>query len=211
MPNSPRISLYERLQQRRIAVAILLSLSLHGVVLAFLKPSPPSVMQPQTVNVYLDKSSPSERPQTHTTAPRLLTKPAEVNAEKPVQTVIETPSPPSPAAVEESAVVPPQSNLPAPQKIESISSLTRVPGPLKKIEAAYPAAERRAGMQAYVLAEVIIDAHGIVQDVHILKSGGNAFDAAVIEALKKSAFTPGYIGDNAVSVRISIPFRFNLN
>jgi TonB family protein len=168
-------------------------------------------MQAQTVSVYFAQPAASVQPKTHTTAPRLLTKPAEVNAEKPVQPAIETPSPPSPSALEESAVVPPQSNLPTPQKIERISSLTRVPGPLKKIEAAYPAAERRAGMQAYVLAEVIIDAHGTVQDVHILKSGGNAFDTAVIEALKKSAFTPGYIGDNAVSVRIAIPFRFNLN
>ena len=54
------------------------------------------------------------------------------------------------------------------------------------------------------------DATGKVTEVNILKSGGKAFDSAVIETLKKSEFTPGYIGNNAVPVRISIPFRFNL-
>jgi TonB family protein len=62
-----------------------------------------------------------------------------------------------------------------------------------------------------VLAEIIINTQGIVQDVKILKSGGSAFDTSVINSLKKTVFTPGYIGEKAVPVRISIPFRFNLN
>lgn len=66
-------------------------------------------------------------------------------------------------------------------------------------------------MQANVLAEIAIDAEGNIQEVRIVKSAGAAFDAAVVEALKKSLFTPGYIGDKAVPVRFQVPFRFNLN
>jgi TonB family protein len=82
---------------------------------------------------------------------------------------------------------------------------------LRKIEPLYPASERRAGIQASVLAEVTIDMQGHVQDVKIITSAGAAFDAAVIEALRKSSFTPGYISDIAVPVRFQVPFRFNLN
>ncbi len=62
-----------------------------------------------------------------------------------------------------------------------------------------------------MLAEVTIDKQGKVLEVHIIKSGGAAFDTAVSEAIRKSQFTPGYISDSAVPVRFQIPFRFDLN
>lgn len=96
-------------------------------------------------------------------------------------------------------------------QIHSLSKLTRPPAFLRKIEPVYPAAERRAGAQASVLAEVTIDDKGIVQSVRIVKSVGKNFDEAVIEALKKSVFVPGYIDKEAVAVRVLVPFRFNLN
>ncbi len=61
-----------------------------------------------------------------------------------------------------------------------------------------------------MLAEVTIDNKGSVVEVKIMKSAGNAFDTAVTEALKKSVFMPGYIGKEAVAVRVLVPFRFNL-
>ena len=94
--------------------------------------------------------------------------------------------------------------------IQPISKLTRLPTFLQKIEPVYPRSEQRAGSQANVLAEVTIDEKGIVQGVKIIKSAGVTFDNAVIEALTKSIFVPGYIGQEAVAVRVLVPIRFNL-
>jgi outer membrane biosynthesis protein TonB len=44
-----------------------------------------------------------------------------------------------------------------------------------------------------------------------VNSAGKNFDEAVMEALKKSMFVPGYIDREAVAVRVLVPFRFNLN
>lgn len=86
-----------------------------------------------------------------------------------------------------------------------------MPSFLRKIEAVYPAPERRAGTQANVLAEVTIDSQGNVLNVRILKSGGAAFDEAVKQALQKSLFNPGMIEGKPVGTRFQVPFRFNLN
>jgi protein TonB len=94
--------------------------------------------------------------------------------------------------------------------IQPLSKLTRPPAFLHKIDPVYPVAEQRAGSQANVLAEVTIDDKGEVLDVRIVKSAGKHFDEAVIEALKKSMFVPGYINKEAVAVRVLVPFRFNL-
>jgi TonB family protein len=103
-----------------------------------------------------------------------------------------------------------ESNPPA-LNIQPLHRLTRPPAFLRQIEAVYPISERRAGVQANVLAEVTIDSQGRVLHVRIVKSGGAQFDKAVLEALSKSAFVPGYIGALPVAVRFQIPFRFNLN
>ena len=94
--------------------------------------------------------------------------------------------------------------------IQPLSKLTRTPAFLHKIEPVYPSAEQRAMGQAYVVAEVTIDDKGIVLEVRITKSAGEHFDNAVLEALKKSIFTPGFIDKKAVAVRVLVPFRFNL-
>lgn len=94
--------------------------------------------------------------------------------------------------------------------LQPLSKLTRQPAFLQKIEPVYPGSEQRAGSQAQVIAELTIDTNGKVQRVNIVKSAGIHFDNAVIEALNKSMFTPGYINREAVAVRVLVPFRFNL-
>ena len=100
--------------------------------------------------------------------------------------------------------------FPAKLAIQSLSKLTRPPAFIQKIEPAYPVAEQRAGSQANVLAEVTLDEQGRVVEVNIVKSAGIYFDKAVIDALNKSTFTPGFIGIDAVAVRVLVPIRFNL-
>lgn len=94
--------------------------------------------------------------------------------------------------------------------IQTLNKSTRPPTFLRKIEPIYPGAEKRAGRQAYVLAEVTIDNKGNVLVARIVQSGGNNFDNAVISALKTSVFVPGYIDTEAVAVRFLVPFRFDI-
>lgn len=101
-------------------------------------------------------------------------------------------------------------NQPPGLHIQPLDKLSRQPAFLRKIEPVYPGSERRAGSQAQVIAEVTIDESGKVKNIKIVKSAGTDFDNAVIEALNKSMFTPGYINREAVAVRVLIPFRFNL-
>ena len=115
--------------------------------------------------------------------------------------------PPSPVQNESSG----QSSMDNAADIQPFFKLTRIPSFARKIEAVYPAAEKRAGVEAYILAEVTIDATGQVLSIRILKSGGAAFDDAVRESLSSSIFNPGMIDGRAVGTRFQIPFRFSLN
>jgi TonB family protein len=100
---------------------------------------------------------------------------------------------------------------PTSQTVYPLSKLSRAPAYSNKIEAVYPNAEKRSGSQATVQAEVTIDETGKVIEVKIVKSAGIYFDNAVIEALNKSHFKPGYLNQDPVASRVIVPFRFKLN
>lgn len=191
-----------------VAVSLLLHVALIALVTYQLSSSSTVKNQVQAITVEL-----SAQPSTSVNKPLpQKTKPVpepvkteQAIVEKPVLEEVKTPA----ATTEQisSAAVPAkESGL----NVQPLSKLTRPPAFLRKIEPVYPSAEQRAGSQAYVLAEVTIDAQGNVLDVKIMKSAGSAFDNAVVEALKKSIFVPGYIGKDAVAVRVLVPFRFNL-
>lgn len=198
---------------RQIAPAILLALLLHALALAALywSPSEPPLIQSQSIEVSLDA------PPSHT---QVLEKrpppPQPIPDERPALTPTPELAQPTPQVAEtppqtSTPVVTPSQNSAPQEEIQSLYRLTRMPGFLRKIEAVYPASERRAGIQANVLAEVTINSQGIVLDVRILKSGGATFDEAVKQALQKSTFTPGMIEGKPVGTRFQVPFRFNLN
>jgi TonB family protein len=141
-------------------------------------------------------------------------KPAKTEAEVPQEEIAPALTTP-PATIEQPSEPAQKINSPAATpasglNIQPLSKLTQPPAFLHKIEPIYPVTEQRAGTQASVLAEVTIDDKGNVLAVRILKSAGEHFDMAVIEALQKSVFVPGYINKEAVAVRVIVPFRFNL-
>lgn len=216
----PPYSSPDRLTIRQIATPILLALLLHVVVMLafYIQPSNTAPSPKQTLDISFEVSQPNspaqpdkppipqqtppppeELPAATTTPP-----PAPPVPEAPPQTTPAAPPPETPAAA-------PQNTQPPAEEAQPLFRLTRLPGFKRKLDAVYPSSERRAGIQAYVLTEVTIDSQGNVTNVHIVTSAGSAFDNAVIEALKKSVFSPGYIGDKAVPVRFQIPYRFSLN
>jgi TonB family protein len=223
-------SQHENMQLRQTTIAFLLSIIVHAAALLYFTVKLPSAYKQQRpIDVIFEtsKSPPPKKSENRPNTRRVLAMPSERKPEIPIQPDLiptekvpviedlpvnsEVPVKTEVPATSNIAVISPKNNFPQTEKIETVSNLTRIPSPLKKIDVTYPASERRAGIQSYVLAEVIINTQGIVQDVHILKSGGSAFDTSVRDTLRKTVFTPGYIGEKAVPVRISIPFRFNLS
>lgn len=213
----PAYSSLDRPVARHIAISVFLALLLHATALLafYMRPSNTAPATRTTLDISFEVSQPDSPAQAEKrpTPPQTPPPPEESPAvASPVPQVAEappqaTPTPPQPAPPSVAA----PNNPPPDEEAQPLFRLTRIPSFKKRLEAAYPASERRAGVQAYVLTEVTIDAQGNVVDVRILTSAGSAFDAAVIDALKKSVFSPGYIGDKAVRVRVQIPYRFSLN
>jgi TonB family protein len=91
-----------------------------------------------------------------------------------------------------------------------VTRLTKIPAFTRRTQPVYPETERMTGRESSVTAEVDLDEKGSIMEIRIVESGGKAFDSAIETALRKSLFTPGYIKNQPVPVRIQIPFVFKL-
>ncbi|MDH5755529.1 MAG: TonB family protein [Nitrospinota bacterium] len=106
---------------------------------------------------------------------------------------------------------PEQAPAPSPEPVYIPShKLSRLPSFLNKVEPVYPETERFTGREARVVVEIMLSHEGKIDSIRIVKSGGEAFDRAVRESLEKSIFSPGYIDQRPVGVRVQIPFVFKL-
>jgi len=81
----------------------------------------------------------------------------------------------------------------------------------RNVKPVYPNQALSVGQEARVLAEVFINERGLVDNVRIVKSGGEVFDRAVIDALKQSLFEPGYVEGRPVAAKVLIPYSFRLS
>jgi TonB family protein len=77
------------------------------------------------------------------------------------------------------------------------------------VPAVYPANESAEGLRGACIVSLTIDADGLPQNAHIVHSLGDAFDAAAMEAVRRSKFEPGSWNDHPVSVRTHIRVRFS--
>ncbi len=71
--------------------------------------------------------------------------------------------------------------------------------------AIYPAGATQA---AAVVTLVTVDAQGQVTGAEVVDSGGPAFDASALEAVKRWTFSPALRDGTPIPARIRIPFRF---
>ena len=92
-----------------------------------------------------------------------------------------------------------------------VYELSKAPTFKSKVEPKYPDQARRAGIEGTVQLEILIDEHGRVRKVKVLKSPGHGLERAAIAAVSKSKFHPGVINGKAVPVKIKIPYRFVLD
>lgn len=137
--------------------------------------------------------------------PRPVEPPSE--SSEPVLTDTDEPPPPSapPAVVEQPEAM--DEALPEPVPL---FKLTNMPRYLHKEDPIYPPLMRSQNREGLVKLEVLIDARGRVRDIRVLKSAGEAFDQAAINAIHASSFAPGNVNGKPVTVLMRVPVRFKL-
>ncbi len=75
----------------------------------------------------------------------------------------------------------------------------------------YPAMERRNGIEARVVLQVLIGTRGSVEDIRVKQHAARPFEEAAISAVRATTFTPAIVGTTPVRVWMSIPVDFRLN
>ena len=74
----------------------------------------------------------------------------------------------------------------------------------------YPRLAQRKGIEGQVLMELMIDAEGRLMSASIKKSGGNGFDEAALEAVRKAIFRPATHNGRPATCIVLLPIHFTL-
>ena len=80
---------------------------------------------------------------------------------------------------------------------------------LRHVAPLYPELAQRAGLEAQVVVECTIDAHGRIADARV-QSGHPLFDAAALEAVRQWIYTPTRVGGVPVAVLMTVTVGFRL-
>ena len=84
------------------------------------------------------------------------------------------------------------------------------PTPLKTPEPKYPVSLRREGVAGIVSVTCVIDENGKVISAKATKSTRVEFEQPALDAIHNWVFKPAVKDGKPVKVRVTIPFRFNL-
>lgn len=90
------------------------------------------------------------------------------------------------------------------------SKVDEPPAPLKTVKPTYPNELKRDGVEGLAAVSCVIDETGVVQSAKIVKSSNPGFERAALDAIVKWKFKPAKKDGKEVKVRVTIPFRFNL-
>jgi TonB family protein len=74
----------------------------------------------------------------------------------------------------------------------------------------YPEEAQRARLEGLVVLKVVIDEHGKVGNVEVLRSVGHGFDEAAVAAVRQWRFRPATRDGKPIKVVHVIPFEFRL-
>lgn len=139
-------------------------------------------------------------PKAKTIKNELASKPQQAIAAKPI---VETETP------NINADLPPGDDDILPTPVPTFK-LTETPRFLHKATPVYPPQMKTSGQTGLVKLSALIDKHGRVRKVTIIKSAGDEFDQAAIAAIKASTFIPAKIGGQPVAVLLKLPVNFRL-
>jgi protein TonB len=94
---------------------------------------------------------------------------------------------------------------------QNVGHKISAPVPLLQPDAEYSDDARRKGISGICLIQLIVDAYGMPQNVHIIKSLEPSLDQSAIEAVKKYRFKPAMIdGTRPVPVVVNVEVNFRL-
>jgi len=99
------------------------------------------------------------------------------------------------------------SSLPPPVPFYKLSDLPRF---THRETPVYPENMRASGKKGTVELIVLIDKTGKVRKITILKSAGDSFDQAAIDAIKASTFMPAKVEGKPVTALLKMPVKFKL-
>ncbi len=131
-------------------------------------------------------------------------------APKPApSTPAEIPHPPTPPSSAQAQGSGPTSSGTGLQvsRYPQLVNLNQLQALLKKF---YPEEARLKHIESIVVLDLHLDASGRVIKVDLVKSGGSDFDQAAIKAAKLLRFTPAYVGNKPVAVKIRQAISFKL-
>jgi len=226
-------------RKRSHAVAVLVAVTLHGLVMAALvrggpiaqveaPVTPPRVMArlivasaPASQLVPIAQLPAIERPQSPPTPIAELPPPV-AKPHRPVHSK-PRPAPPrklarEPATPVEAAVPPPRAAPPAAPNVAKMDSPPVEIAPhldaayLNNPAPAYPSTARRQGQQGQVTLRVQVEPDGHPARVEVARSSGHrALDRAARAAVERWQFVPARRGEVAVTAWVLVPVRFALN
>ncbi len=136
---------------------------------------------------------PKPRKKTQTTTPIKNTAPDLSNLSNKQETI------------EESNVE--ETSLPTPVPYFKLSDLPRF---IHQETPVYPENMRASGITGTVEVVVLLDKTGKVRQITILKSAGESFDQAAINAINASTFVPARVDGKPVSALLKMPVKFKL-
>ena len=87
--------------------------------------------------------------------------------------------------------------------VRSLAEVSQMPHFKIQVKPIYPDSAKHSGIEGVVVLQVEINAFGEVTNIEVLQSLGYGCDEAATDAMRKSSFTPAYIGSNPVPVRTS--------
>ena len=86
-----------------------------------------------------------------------------------------------------------------------------VPAVITRVQPAYTDEARDAGTQGVVIVEAVIDEHGDVSQVRVLKGLPNGLDTAAADAVKQWKFTPATLHGKPVAVYFTVTVTFRVD
>jgi protein TonB len=89
--------------------------------------------------------------------------------------------------------------------------LEKLPVPVKIVQPDYPELARRTGVEGEVQVKCLLDKHGRVVKVVLLKADPEIFAVPAINAAYQWEFSPPILKGTPVVCWVSVPFRFKLN
>ena len=94
--------------------------------------------------------------------------------------------------------------------VADLRDVTQRPMVINPVEPTYPDLARRAQREGVVLLEATIGIEGKATDILVVTSLGFGCDQAAVQALRSTRFRPARQGKTKVSVRVQLPYRFQL-